>query len=340
MMKRFDYSVLIGRFQPFHLGHLALFTAAKTLADKVIIIVGSHHAPRSIRNPWSSQQRTEHILLSLGEKEAADTVIVPMPDSAYNFTDWILRVQKAVNSIAQNSSVALVGHYKDDTSYYLDHFPHWHLETLPEQAEGISSTRIRNAIFEGDSDFAAKHLHPDVFHALAKWSSTSEFQQLSDEYRFIKEYRKRWESAPYPPVFVTADAVVVTLGHVLLIRRKLNPGKGRWALPGGFVSNQEHIETACLRELREETGIDLAFPQLKSAIKMNQVFDHPLRDPRGRIITHAFMFELNVKTLPSLSAGDDADEAFWFPLCELEEKEELFFNDHAQIIKYFVNRMR
>jgi bifunctional NMN adenylyltransferase/nudix hydrolase len=339
-MKKFGYAVLIGRFQPFHLGHLALFKAAKELADKVIIIVGSHHAPRSIRNPWSSDQRKEHILLSLEEKEAEGTVIIPMPDSAYNFTDWILRVQKSVNAIAGNSPVTLVGHYKDDTSYYLDHFPQWHLSILPEQADGISSTRIRTAIFEGDSDLVRRHLHPNVFQALAKWSSSFEFQQLSDEYRFIKEYRKRWDSAPYPPVFVTADAVVVTLGHVLIIKRKLNPGKGRWALPGGFVSNQEHIESACLRELKEETGIDLPFPLLKSAVRMNHVFDHPLRDPRGRVITHAFLFELNLKSLPALSAGDDADMASWFPLCELEEKEELFFNDHAQIIKYFVNRMR
>jgi bifunctional NMN adenylyltransferase/nudix hydrolase len=173
-----------------------------------------------------------------------------------------------------------------------------------------------------------------------KWTETPEYKNLCDEYRFTQEYRKKWESAPYPPTFVTADAVVFALGHVLLVKRKFNPGKGRYALPGGFVNVDESIENASIRELNEETSLNVGHNHLKGSIKMNHVFDHPLRDPRGRMITHAFMFELNVKNLPSIKAGDDAAQVEWFPLHRLEDAEESFFNDHAQIIKFFMYRMK
>ncbi len=71
---------------------------------------------------------------------------------------------------------------------------------------------------------------------------------------------------------------------------------------------------------------------------MTHVFDHPLRDPRGRVISHAFMFELNVKELPKVSTGNESDETLWFPLYKIEPNESSFFNDHAQIIKFFINR--
>ncbi len=338
-MKKFDFAVLIGRFQPFHAGHAALFTHALSVADRVILVLGSYRASRSVRNPWNAREREEIIRASLAEAPADAFDVVPVPDSAYNFNDWRLRIQREVMRRAGGGSVAIVGHYKDDTSYYLDSFPGWTLEALPSQAGGVSSTDIRDAIFRGRLESVRASLAPGAFAWLERWTAEPGYRSLAEEYEFIRAYRKKWENAPYPPTFVTADAVVFALGCVLLVRRKVNPGKGRLALPGGFVNAGETIERACLRELREETALDVGHAQLKGSIRMNRVFDHPLRDPRGRMITHAFMFELNVKALPSVKAGDDAAEAFWLPLYRLEEEEENFFSDHAQIVKYFVNRM-
>jgi bifunctional NMN adenylyltransferase/nudix hydrolase len=339
-MKQFDFAVLIGRYQPFHAGHAALFHHALSIAQHVIVILGSYRASRSIRNPWNAAEREALIRAALADVPADAYTIVPVHDSAYNFNDWLIRVQQEVEKRARGGQVALVGHYKDDSSYYLNYFPRWHLETLKAQAEGISSTKIRDAYFQGRLGEVRAFLPPAVSDRLETWMDDPGYRALVEEYAFILSYRKKWESAPYPPTFVTADAVVFALGHVLLIRRKMNPGKGRLAVPGGFVDTGESIESACLRELHEETALDVGQAQLRGSIKLSQVFDHPLRDPRGRMITHAFMFELGVKELPAVKAGDDALEAMWFPLYELEDAEESFFSDHAQIVKFFMNRMK
>jgi bifunctional NMN adenylyltransferase/nudix hydrolase len=69
------------------------------------------------------------------------------------------------------------------------------------------------------------------------------------------------------------------------------------------------------------------------------VFDHPDRDPRGRMITHAYMIELqNQKALPKIKAADDAKEAFWLPIARIEGLSREFFGDHQMIIKYFLGR--
>jgi bifunctional NMN adenylyltransferase/nudix hydrolase len=340
-MNTFDYAILIGRFQPFHRGHEFLFKHAASIAKHVVVLVGSHNSPVSIRNPWNSSLREHYIRLALKDLDESTYTIDSISDSAYNFNDWIIRVQQKVTAITGKSSrIAIVGHYKDDTSYYLSYFPQWKLEILPTQAGGISSTEIRTACFEGKLHEVRNLLSDQIYTELESWISSDHYKQLLEEYMFIKAYRKRWEDAPFPPTFVTADPVVMALGHILIIKRYINPGKGRYALPGGFIKSTESIEHSCLRELKEQTDLQIGYKELRGSIKLNHVFDHPTRDPRGRVITHAFMFELNVKELPRIKSFDDnAAEVFWCPLYRLEELEPNFFSDHAQIIKFFVNRM-
>lgn len=340
-MAIFDFAVLIGRFQPFHSGHEKLFRHAASISKHILIIIGSHNSPISIRNPWDSKTREHFIRLSLKDFDPSQYTISFITDSAYNFNDWVMRVQKQVTSITgQNARIAIVGHFKDDTSYYLNYFPQWTLEVLPTQAQGISSTAIRNACYEDNINTIQKHISPGVYDELCKWLHTSHFKQLIDEYNFIKSYHQKWQSAPSPPTFVTAESVVMTLGHVLIIKRKINPGKGRYSLPGGFVKGSETIEQTCLRELKTATSLQLGYKELQGSIKMKHVFDHPTRDPRGRVISHAFMIYLNLKDLPEIKADDTAEEVFWLPLYRLEELECNFFSDHSQIIKYFINRMQ
>jgi len=336
----FDYAVLIGRFQPFHLGHEKLFRHAASIAGHVIIIIGSHNCPVNIRNPWDSCTREKFIRLSLPDVDPSNYTVSFIADSAYNFNDWLIRVLKLVESITgKNSRIAIVGHFKDDTSYYLSYFPQWRLEILPDQAGGLSSTYIREACFEGAISTIKDVVASGVYEELKRWITTDKFRELLEEYRFIKDFRSKWKELPSSPVFVTAETVLVALGHVLLIKRKNNPGKGRYSLPGGFVRQDETIEHTALRELKNSTSIGTDQKELSGSIKMSRVFDHPTRDLRGRVITHAFLIELAVNTLPEIAACDIADEVLWCPLYRLEELESNFFSDHVQIIRFFVNRM-
>lgn len=127
----------------------------------------------------------------------------------------------------------------------------------------------------------------------------------------------------YPRPAVTVDAVVFTpdQNKVLLIRRKNDPFQDHWALPGGFIDENEAPETAVARELQEETGLtDLSFTP-------NGFWGAPGRDPRGHTISLAFAATLD-PTTQTPEAADDAAEAAWHNLANLPP---LAF-DHAKII--------
>lgn len=137
----------------------------------------------------------------------------------------------------------------------------------------------------------------------------------------------------YPRPSVTADVVIFTLRDddlkVLLIRRKLPPFQGMWAIPGGFVNIDESLESAALRELEEETGVrDVYLEQLYT-------FGSVERDPRGRVITVAY-FALIPAPAIDPRAGDDASKARWWPMDDLPP---LAF-DHADILAYALQRLR
>jgi 8-oxo-dGTP diphosphatase len=132
---------------------------------------------------------------------------------------------------------------------------------------------------------------------------------------------------------VTVDVVIFTIRggalHVLLVRRAAPPYAGRYAIPGGFVHEDESLEAAARRELAEETGVgDVYLEQLYS-------FGDPGRDPRGRVVTVAY-FALIAADHARLQAGTDAAEARWFPLADLPP---LGF-DHARILDYALERLR
>jgi 8-oxo-dGTP diphosphatase len=131
-------------------------------------------------------------------------------------------------------------------------------------------------------------------------------------------------SYDYPRPALTVDVVLVTRDErprVLLIRRGKDPFKGRWALPGGFVDENERLIDAAKRELVEETGIELdELEQLYTA-------GDPGRDPRGWTVSVVFLGR--VTDPPAATAADDATEVGWFPL---HQPPEMAF-DHAAILK-------
>ncbi len=132
-------------------------------------------------------------------------------------------------------------------------------------------------------------------------------------------------------MFVTVDSVATWRDQVLLIERGQLPGRGQWALPGGFIDVDETIAASCLRELREETGVVLG----EDAIGERRVFDDPLRSQRGRTITHGFRFVLDALPAPPLAVGaDDAVAAFWLPVRELTPQR--LFDDHYFILQTFL----
>jgi 8-oxo-dGTP diphosphatase len=132
---------------------------------------------------------------------------------------------------------------------------------------------------------------------------------------------------------VTVDVVIFTIIDaalsVLLIKRGIAPDLGAWALPGGFVLEQESLDAAALRELREETGVEDVY------LEQLYTFGEPGRDPRGRIVTVAY-YALIAKDR-SIAAGTDTTDAQWWPVSNLPSH--LAF-DHAEILQYGIQRLR
>lgn len=346
----FDYLVFIGRFEPFHNGHAAVARHALARARKLIFLVGSADTPRTIKNPWTVAERAVMIQSALGE--AGDRLIVrPLRDHLYNESQWIAAVQRTVNEAIKSDGgdadahIGLIGKDKDASSYYLREFPQWDLVDV-KHTETLSATELRRYLYEanqldshGGLMLIRANVPGPVFDMLEAFRKNSPvFKQLVAEHHFIDTYRAAWADAPYPPTFVTTDAVVVHSGHVLLVRRRAEPGKGLWALPGGFVGQDETILEACLRELREETRLKVPVPVLKGSLKGQNVFDHPERSLRGRTITHAFHFDFPAGDLPDVRGGDDAEKARWIPVSEALDMGPQLFEDHLHILEFFLGR--
>jgi bifunctional NMN adenylyltransferase/nudix hydrolase len=339
MSKKYQFGIYIGRFQPFHLGHLRTLELALDCADRVILVLGSHRVAADIRNPWSSQERMEMITSELGESDVSRIHFLPIRDWLYSDNLWLAAIQQQVLAITQgSSSVVVVGHQKDASSYYLNLFPQWDfLETGNYQE--LNSTQIRQAYFSAIEREWVGQVPPGVARMLKVFQVSDRYQTLCDEYQFIQAYQQAWAQAPYPPIFVTVDAVVVQSGHVLVVRRQARPGLGLIALPGGFLRQDESLIEGMLRELKEETRLKVPLPVLRGSIVENHVFDNPGRSLRGRTITHAYFMQLKAGELPTVRGRDDAEKAWWMSLADLYAHEDQIYEDHFQIIQHFVSKI-
>lgn len=301
--------------------------------------------------------------------------IAPLDDWMHdNDFRWLMDVQREVqNEIdeirrltgEQELRVGLVGFSKDHTSYYLKKFPQWgSVDVGPHKHDGhvLNATEIRRKLLDqvpagSDSMLEALHemralLPAPVSEFLRHWvtqpRNIKTLEDLAEAVAFAREYKEEhkfqgkmslgvYMGKPYEAIMTTVDSVVIQSGHVLLIKRKFNPGKGLWALPGGFGHANEWLRDANARERSEETRIKLSRHVLDLAFRFKHVFSDPNRsDDRGRIITHAYLHLLNDRAqLPEVEADDDASEVRWWPLGLMDPNQ--MYSDHYWIVRKMID---
>ena len=357
MEKEFDLLVFIGRFQPYHLEHKRVIDIALQKAKNVLVLVGSAGSPRTIRNPFTFDERKQMIENSFysgfcNKNGLARIFIKPLYDKTYNDSAWINQVQSIVKETALNivndagfpnhgladAKIGLIGMAKDHTSFYLKMFPQYDSVDVPLECV-MHATGIRESYFEGKikkHEVVGNELPSSTSNYLFDdFINTPEYTQLSKELTHIKAYKSAWKAAPYPVKHVTVDAIVEQSGHILLIRRRAEPGRGLWALPGGHLEEHETITDGIFRELEEETKLAVPPAVIRGSIVNTGVFDDPYRSTIGRVITHAAHIKLkpDVK-LPKIKGSDDADKARWVPISEIRENE--MYDDHYHILQYFL----
>jgi bifunctional NMN adenylyltransferase/nudix hydrolase len=349
-MTKADFGVFIGRFQPLHIGHEHVIRQALDQVKHLIVLVGSANVARDPRNPFTFEERAAMIRSAFTYEMAEGRVIVePLHDHLYSDTAWVTEVQRRVNSIVldagngsgfrstglTNFRIALTGYGKDASSFYLKLFPEWDNIQIDSQYGTFSSSDVRNRYFQRIPEVPTSILSAGVAKRMDEFKLGETFRSLLEEAEYLTDYPKQWGKGP----FVTADAVVIQSGHILLVERGNAPGKGLLALPGGFVEPDERIRDAAIRELREETGISDSKGQIPPAMlasfiedSRTRVFDAPNRSLRGRIITHAFLFRLpDRRKLFRVKGADDAAHARWYRIGDLTPQ--MLFEDHWSIIE-------
>lgn len=352
--------VLIGRFQITHTVHAQLFQHGIDNSDHLIIQVGSSDVARDEKNPFTFDERKqvieaicEPMLQAHREMGVSKKLsVLPLHDFTYDNNKWLAEVQANVTSVTKSADITLTGSKKDATTFYLEMFPQWRNNFI-DVVPGVGATQAREQFFA--HGVIADGLPEPTVEFMSKFMrrhNGRRFKRLQAEYNFNTNERAKYDCMPFPPVFVTGDAITVCAGHILLVERGQVPGLGCWAMPGGYFDTgmRRNKETgkfemgdvfdidpvaAALRELKEETKI--AKGVMQGAIRSTMVFADPHRSRRGRIITHASHIQLKDTELPKVKGGDDAKKAFWLPLSELKANRHKFFEDHISIIDTFLN---
>jgi bifunctional NMN adenylyltransferase/nudix hydrolase len=251
----------------------------------------------------------------------------------------------------------LVGCDRDDTTWYLNKFPEYKKDLIEQNhrvSRNLNATSIREIYFgntwngkelsDNEIDILMRaFIPPTTLAFLDEWKKTETYKNLREWHFQNVDYMKPYKGLPFGIIFHTADAIVVQNGYILLVKRKFQPGRGLWALPGGHVKNRQLIEDAAISELNEETNINIADHILRKSIKHEKNFDAIDRSMRGRTITTGFLFGLDDaprnNRLPLVKAGDDAEEAKWVELAWVKNNSRIFFEDHFHIQEYMVARL-
>lgn len=332
-------AVVIGRFQGPHNGHFSLLHKALSIADHVVVVLGSAFKARDHKNPFTWEERATMIKHCLSLEDQSRITFVPMRDY-YNDARWSSEVTLAVNQIGEiDAPVVLVGCFKDASSYYLDLFRKWtQVEVI--QHEYFDATTIRKILFTAENiDISLSTLnaytHSSVIQYIKAWTNLPYFAAISKEYKAIQKEKAKYACLEHPPIFSTVDSVVQVKNKILLIQRKSDLGDGLLALPGGFLEVNDRIYDGAVRELFEETNIAILKSSLKTAFCEVRVFDDPNRSLRGRTITHAHRFNLNIDHIPEIEGRSDARVALWVDIDQLVTMEEQFFEDHFHILDDF-----
>lgn len=341
------WAVCCGHYQPPTVTDIALIQCALQHARQVVVGLGGAYQARSPRQPLSWGERADLILAALPERDRTRLRFLPLregPDAARGQADWRAGLARLTQSTPAAELLLVLPspgeHVHALCRQALADSPVLDAAALPP-AQAPNAAALRDAWFNTDNGLQALNRlsaqwPAAVLHGLREWHGQGHYEALRTEWRALRQHRELWSVAPYPPVFVTVDAVVLCAGHVLLIRRGRAPGLGLLAVPGGFLEQDDTLLQSALRELQEETRLGLPEAELAAALRGVVVLDAPERSQRGRTITHAHHFDLGQRPLPAVQGDDDAREALWVPVADLAGLEDQFFDDHFMMLDHFL----
>ncbi len=297
-----ERALFIGRFQPFHLGHEQVVRKIEnnSKVDEILIGVGSSQYEGYFTNPFSFEERRDMIQRSLRGTLRKPFSILPIPD-VHDDAYWVNHVQNLIPDF----------------------------ETLYTGSEWVKRLFVAKGV---NVEFVRRNITIRATELREALMQDGDWQdkvpegtrQVLEEVNGSKRLREMQFRHLNPKV--TSDMIIPfqDMESVILIRRKNNPFRGLWALPGGYIrAGLETTLQTAIRETEEETGIVLT----ADTVKRLGVYDEPDRDPRWPTISHVF-YSI-VPYAGEMTAADDAADINIFKLSRLPG---IMAFDHKQIL--------
>ncbi len=212
-----------------------------------------------------------------------------------------------------------------------------HILRLSEVSQKSADTYIQSPELTTEGVLGLLGYQPDAGDDTYSWPQYEYATKLLDD---LQEHMAKCHVYHWPRPSVAVDMVIFGLDfqhpiepqlNVLLIKRGIDPFKKHWAIPGGFVNENEDPDDAARRELKEETHAEVGY------VEQLQTFGKPGRDPRGHMISIAYMALVRTDST-AVHGGDDATQAMWWPVSALPELDLAF--DHAEILEVALKRLR
>lgn len=319
-MQKPTLGIFIGRFQPLHAGHREVIRQVSKEVRKTnglgLVLVGSANVARSVKNPWTYPERREEIRNFLFHEGITNINLDPLNDYKYSDSQWLNDITSIIHSYNRDDdyTVKLFGFAKEGNDY-LDWFPQYEFVNVTTPYE-ICSTDVRKEWLV----HAPQRFDPSV---VADWVYFQQEKAAFSDYPFKETLN-----------FNCADAILECCGHILLIKRGSAPGKGNWALPGGFKNANETFQDCAIRELMEETNVRVPEKVLRGSVVSSKLFDSPTRGhgiPRNTLAVHIKVRADLDGSLPRANGMDDAVDAKWFPISDIMNNISMH-DDHAAII--------
>ena len=328
----YKLGIIIGRFQPLHNGHVELIREALFSCEQVLLFIGSSNKLTNFNNPLTWDQRHDSIKAVFPEEPKLK--IKGLNDKP-NIEDWVASVigEQVSAADVDPSGVAIFTSDKDE-EFYKEHFLY---TTEVVESGGLNATDVRAVFYKGYIDLALSYLPLETQDNLKAFLDTAHFERMTQEYFSCTEGKAKalLSHAFGNPIEPVAHAVVIQDAKVLLVKRNSVRGFGQWALPGGFMESNESSRDAALRELKEETGVNLHEHQ---AVQLAYCVEENMDDLSVRTLGINYLF--GVHPDDKLVVTLDPNECLEYEWASLEDillENRILFYNHNVVVQRLIS---
>jgi bifunctional NMN adenylyltransferase/nudix hydrolase len=326
----YDFCVFIGRFQPFHKGHQHTVKIALQQSKKLIVVLGSYRLAPAPRVPWDACDRKKMILAAFEKAQHQRFLFVFVRDRLHCEDLW---KQNILGEISKHTStqqkIALIGHCKDSSSFYLKMFPNWDfIET--NNYKNIHATDFRENFFLQKNSLS---LYKDIPDGTAKWlrkyQKTKSFQNIKDQFLWISKKRDQ--------DVVICSAFVFCGRYILLVKRQTPLCQNLWSLPEIVSLGQESLLKLSLQAVQKETCFQW-MEKLESCYCAEAYFECAENSSLGRQRKYVFCYKWADPLLPEVFPGQEIKNVEWILLDDLYLREHEMYSDTFQMITWFLQK--